>query len=175
LRRLPPWHFTRAQEAERLSQYTVHHLTRTLFWVLPPYGLGQAAPNSEKEGTAITSPSFLPLEMAGNNLGRRAEDVVGYRKASQASIEWTNTQISQMQGTKPEAVGDGRLSFEGRRMDIQLPWVAVSVTYAGFVQSADIQVHLSSAIKTEFDETGGEWQCALPSRPCSASSRYYRI
>jgi hypothetical protein len=82
--------------------------------------------------------------MAGNNLSRRAEDVVGYREVSQASIKWANTQISQMQGAKPAAVGDGTLSFEGRRVDIRLPWVA---TYAGFVQSADIQVHLSSAVK----------------------------
>jgi hypothetical protein len=49
--------------------------------------------------------------MAGSNLSRRAEDVVGYREVSQAN-RWINTQISSMQGTKPEGVGDGTLSLD---------------------------------------------------------------
>jgi hypothetical protein len=131
------------------SGYTVHHLTSRPFWVLPPYVLGEA-PSSEKKDAARTSPSFLPLEMAGNNLSARAEEVVSYRSSkelSQASIKWTNTRISKMLGTKQATLGDGALSFEGERIDTQLPWIAVSPTYAGFVQSGDISVHLGSALK----------------------------
>jgi hypothetical protein len=131
------------------SRYTVHHLTNRPFWVLPPYVLGQA-PSSRNERAARTSPSFLPLEMAGNNLSGRTEEVVSYRSSkeiSQASIKWTNTRISQMLGTKQATLGDGELSFENERMDTQIPWIAVSPTYARFIQSGDIRVHLGSVVK----------------------------
>jgi hypothetical protein len=142
------------------SKYTVHHVTSKPFWVLPPYVLGQA-PSSENKGIARTSPSFLPLEMAGNNLSGRAEEVVSYRpskEVSQASIKWTNARISQMLGTKQETLGGGALSFEGERMDTQMPWIAVSPTYAGFVRSGDIRVHLGSVVKmnvTTLEASGG--------------------
>lgn len=130
------------------SKYTVHHLTSKPFWVLPPYVLRQVPPG-EKEGIERTSPGFLPLEMAGNNLSTRTEEVVSYRpskEVSQTSIKWTNTRISQMLGTEQETLGDGTLSFQGQRMDTKLPWIAVSPTYAGFVQSGDIRVHLGSVV-----------------------------
>jgi hypothetical protein len=131
------------------SKYTVHHLTSKPFWVLPHYVLG-GQPPGDNEGSARINPNFLPLEMVGNNLSGRAEDVVTYRsskRVSQANIKWTNTRISKMLGTKQATLGDGVLSFEGERTNTQLPWIAVSATYAGFVRSGDIRVHLGSMVK----------------------------
>lgn len=131
------------------SRYTVHHLTSRPFWVLPPYAL--ARPTLNGTGcVAKAKPNFLPMELIGNNLSGRAEDVVSYRpskRVDQASVKWTNTRISQILGTKQKTLGDGVLSFDGERMDTQLPWIAVSPSYTEFVRSGDIKVHLGSVVK----------------------------
>ena len=131
------------------SGYTVHHLTSRPFWVLPPYALTGQVPDGNRD-SARTKPAFLPMELVGNNLSGRAEEVVSYRPSKQVSltsIKWTNSRISQLLGTKQESLGNGVLSFDGELMDTQLPWIAVSPTYPGFVRSGDISVHLGSVIK----------------------------
>src|SRR2546423_1325159 len=131
------------------SRYTVHHLISRPFWGLPSYVL-RKAPSGDAEGSKRSSPSFLPEEMAGNDLSGRAEGAVSYRPSrqiSQTSMKATNTRISQFLGTKQATLGDGLLSFEGERMNTQLPWIAISSTYAEFVRSGDIKVHLGSAVE----------------------------
>ena len=136
--------------SKNYSGYTLHHLTSRPFWVLPPHALAGQTPDGAKGSAASTKPSFLPTELVGNDLSGRAEDVVSYRPSKQvvlASIKLKNTGISKLLGTNQKALGDGVLSFDGERMATQLPWIAVSPTYAEFVRSGDINVNLGSIVK----------------------------
>lgn len=137
------------------SGYTVHHITSRPFWVFPHYVLRPRPAGEEDQMPSAKAlrPEFIPLEMAGNNLSNRAEDVIMHRrtdKVSPAAMRMGNERISKYLGTRQAGLGNGALSFDGQeRMDTQIPWLAVSPSYAEFVRSGDITVHMGSMVGME--------------------------
>lgn len=134
------------------SNYTVHHVTSRPFWILPPYIPRTALP----EGNEIQvkgCPDFTPIEIPGKDLSNRPEDMIMHKRTDQVSpaiIRTGNDRLSKSLGTSQARIGDNVLSFHSEgRLSTQLPWVAINSTYAEFVRSGDITVHLGSAVSLD--------------------------
>lgn len=126
----------------------VHHVHSRPFWTLPTY-----LPNENPDGTV----SFLPLDLALYDLGRRPPGPIEYaigpipvEKAAK-----TNSYFSSLLGPEYEKIGHIHAPSTGSEATSQPPWVAISNEYAEYVRSGAIQPTMGRVVSVHANaETG---------------------
>lgn len=116
------------------QEMTVHHIHSRPFWTLPTY-----LPHESSE----SGPSFLPLDLAMYNLGRRPPGPIEYSLGPipQEKAVKTNNYFHSLLGDDYEKYAHMD-SSGSRKSRTQPPWVAIGNDYAEFVRSGRIQTSM---------------------------------
>lgn len=126
------------------EKVSVHHISSRPFWAVPTY-------------LPTTDGSFLPLDIVMYDLARRPPGEVQYSLGPvppQHSM-MVHNYFESMLGTDQSDLGGLAVNREEDRK--RPPWVAVTDSYAEFVRSGDISVHIGrvSAVRgSSSDELG---------------------
>ncbi|KZN93271.1 Flavin-containing monooxygenase FMO GS-OX3 [Penicillium chrysogenum] len=109
----------------------VHHIHSRPFWALPTY-----LPHESPDG----SPSFLPLDLAMYDLGRRPPGPIDYALGPipEEKAVKTNSYFRSLLGSEYEKYAHMH-SHNAEQSRTQPPWVAIGNEYAEFVRCGAIQ------------------------------------
>jgi hypothetical protein len=109
----------------------VHHIHSRPFWALPTY-----LPHESPDG----SPSFLPLDLAMYDLGRRPPGPIDYALGPipEEKAVKTNSYFRSLLGSEYEKYAHMH-SHNAEQSRTQPPWVAIGDEYAEFVRCGAIQ------------------------------------
>lgn len=110
----------------------VYHIHSRPFWTLPTY-LPCEAPDD--------TVSFLPLDLAMYDLGRRPPGPIEYGLGplSDEKIAKTNDYFRSLLGAEYERYGHSHESTPSAKPESQPEWVAIGNDYAGFVRSGGVE------------------------------------
>ncbi|KAJ5578209.1 FAD-dependent pyridine nucleotide-disulfide oxidoreductase [Penicillium hispanicum] len=134
--------------ATRDKKCTVHHLYSRPFWTLPTY-----LPHETSDQTV----SFLPLDLAMYDLGRRPPGPIGYSLGpipEEKAIK-TNEYFKSLLGAEYERYGHMQPPCDDNDKVLRPPWVAIGNDYAEFVRSGAIEATMGRAISVHPDSKTG--------------------
>ncbi|KAJ5188435.1 hypothetical protein N7491_004760 [Penicillium cf. griseofulvum] len=121
----------------------VHHIHSRPFWTLPTY-----LPHESPDG----SPSFLPLDLAMYDLGRRPPGPIEYTLGpipEERAVKM-NSYFHSLLGSDYEKYAHMD-SPHGAEVTIQPPWVAIGNDYAEFVRHGAIQTSMGRVTSMHSD------------------------
>ena len=126
----------RSQDRERQA---VYHVYSQPFWSLPTY-----LPHE----TAEDKISFLPLDLAMYDLGRRPPGPIEYALGliPEDKAVKTNDYFNALLGTEYEKYGHMNGDDTGQKTTSRPPWVAIGNDYGEFVRSGAIKPTMGRAI-----------------------------
>ncbi|KAK4861937.1 hypothetical protein LT330_003075 [Penicillium expansum] len=113
----------------------VHHIHSRPFWTLPTY-----LPHQSPDG----SPSFLPLDLAMYDLGRRPPGPIDYALGPipEEKAVKTNSYFHSLLGSEYEKYAHMDSPHSAEESRTQPPWVAIGNDYAEFVRCGAIQTSM---------------------------------
>lgn len=113
----------------------VHHIHSRPFWTLPTY-----LPHESPDGT----PSFLPLDLAMYDLGRRPPGPIDYALGPipEEKAVKTNSYFHSLLGSDYEKYAHMDSPHGAEESRTQPPWVAIGNDYAEFVRCGAIQTSM---------------------------------
>ncbi|KAI2689768.1 hypothetical protein CBS147355_219 [Penicillium roqueforti] len=113
----------------------VHHIHSRPFWALPTY-----LPHESPDG----SPSFLPLDLAMYDLGRRPPGPIDYilGPIPEEKAVKTNSYFHTLLGSDYEKYAHMDAPHGAEESRTQPPWVAIGNDYAEFVRCGAIQTSM---------------------------------
>ncbi|KAJ5181915.1 hypothetical protein N7449_012062 [Penicillium cf. viridicatum] len=124
----------------------VHHIHSRPFWTLPTY-----LPHESSDG----SPSFLPLDLAMYDLGRRPLGPIDYALGPipEEKAVKTNSYFHSLLGGDYEKYAHMDSPRGAEESRTQPPWVAIGNDYAEFVRCGAIQTSMGrvTAVKSDPD------------------------
>ncbi|KAJ5806553.1 FAD-dependent pyridine nucleotide-disulfide oxidoreductase [Penicillium pulvis] len=125
------------------DKHVVHHVHSRPFWTLPTH-----LPHETSETV-----SFLPLDLAMYDLGRRPPGPIEYALGviSEEKVAKTNEYFSSLLGTEYKKYGH-MSGNSSQSMNSRPPWVAIGNSYAEFVRSGAIQSTLGRAMSVETNQ-----------------------
>lgn len=121
---------------------SVHHIHSRPFWTLPTY------PPRENADDTI---SFLPLDLAMYDLGRRPPGPIEYAigPISAEKAAKTNAYFSSLLGSEYEEIGHIHSPRAGDETMSRPPWVAIGNEYAEFVRSRAITTTMGRVVSVD--------------------------
>ncbi|OQD63605.1 hypothetical protein PENPOL_c009G10667 [Penicillium polonicum] len=122
----------------------VHHIHSRPFWTLPTY-----LPHESPDG----SPSFLPLDLAMYDLGRRPPGPIDYTLGPipEEKAVKTNSYFHSMLGSDYEKYAHMDTPHGAEESRTQPPWVAIGNDYAEFVRYGAIQTSMGRVTSVTSD------------------------
>ncbi|EKV05814.1 FAD-dependent pyridine nucleotide-disulfide oxidoreductase [Penicillium digitatum] len=127
-----------------IPQTKLHHISSRPFWTLPTY-----LPHEPPGGT----PSFLPLDLAMYDLGRRPPGPIDYTLGpiSEEKAVQTNSYFHTLLGSDYEKYAHVDSPHGAKEFRTQPPWVAIGNDYAGFVRCGAIQTSMGRVTSVHSD------------------------
>ncbi|KAJ5553335.1 FAD-dependent pyridine nucleotide-disulfide oxidoreductase [Penicillium frequentans] len=133
----------KADNEAQADKHIVHHVHSRPFWTLPTH-----LPHETSETV-----SFLPLDLAMYDLGRRPPGPIEYALGviPEEKVAKTNEYFSSLLGTEYKEFGhmQGNAS---QSMNSRPPWVAIGNSYAEFVRSGAIHSTLGRAVSVKMNQ-----------------------
>lgn len=122
----------------------VHHIHSRPFWALPTY-----LPHESSDG----SPSFLPLDLAMYDLGRRPPGPIDYALGPipEEKAVKTNSYFHSLLGSDYEKYAHMDSPHGAEESRTQPPWVAIGNDYAEFVRCGAIQTSMGRVTSVKSD------------------------
>ncbi|KAJ5127067.1 hypothetical protein N7448_007846 [Penicillium atrosanguineum] len=130
--------FNSALRSQDRVRQAVYHVYSRPFWSLPTY-----LPNE----TAKDNISFLPLDLAMYDLGRRPPGTIEYALGliPEDKAARTNEYFNALLGTEYEKFGHMNGDNTGQKSTLRPPWVAIGNDYPEFVRSGAIKPTMGRA------------------------------
>ncbi|KGO68263.1 FAD-dependent pyridine nucleotide-disulfide oxidoreductase [Penicillium italicum] len=122
----------------------VHHIHSRPFWTIPNY-----LPHESPGGI----PSFLPLDLAMYDLGRRPPGPIDYALGpipEERAVK-TNSYFHSLLGSEYEKYAHIDSPHSAEESRTQPPWVAIGNDYAEFVRSGAIQTLMGRVVSVHSD------------------------
>ncbi|KAJ6109400.1 FAD-dependent pyridine nucleotide-disulfide oxidoreductase [Penicillium sp. IBT 16267x] len=136
-------HQSNAHNEAQVDKHVVHHIHSRPFWTLPTH-----LPYETSE-----SVSFLPLDLAMYDLGRRPPGPIEYALGviPKEKVAKTNEYFSAILGAEYKELGyiQGNAS---ESMNSRPPWVAIGNSYVEFVRSGAIQSTMGHAVSVKTNQ-----------------------
>lgn len=134
------WH---AHNEAQADKHIVHHVHSRPFWTLPTH-----LPHETSETV-----SFLPLDLAMYDLGRRPPGPIEYALGviPKEKVAKTNEYFNSLLGTEYEEFGHMQGNAT-ENINYRPPWVAIGNSYAEFVRSGAIQSTLGRAVSVKTNQ-----------------------
>ncbi|KAJ5904198.1 FAD-dependent pyridine nucleotide-disulfide oxidoreductase [Penicillium tannophilum] len=125
------------------DKHVVHHVHSRPFWTLPTH-----LPHETSETV-----SFLPLDLAMYDLGRRPPGPIEYALGviPEEKVAKTNEYFSSLLGAEYKEFGHMQ-GDASQSKNSRPPWVAIGNSYAEFVRSGAIQSTLGRAMSVEMNQ-----------------------
>ncbi|KAJ5687501.1 hypothetical protein N7536_010120 [Penicillium majusculum] len=122
----------------------VHHIHSRPFWTLPTY-----LPHESSNG----SPSFLPLDLAMYDIGRRPPGPIDYALGPipEEKAVKTNSYFHSLLGSDYEKYAHMESPHSAEESRTQPPWVAIGNDYAEFVRCGAIQTSMGRVTSVDSD------------------------
>lgn len=132
-----------AHNEAQADKHIVYHVHSRPFWTLPTH-----LPYETSE-----SVSFLPLDLAMYDLGRRPSGPIEYALGviPKEKVAKTNEYFTSLLGTEYKEFGYMQ-GTSRQNMDYRPPWVAIGNSYAEFVRSGAIQSTLGRAVSVKTNQ-----------------------
>ncbi|KAJ9488885.1 hypothetical protein VN97_g4414 [Penicillium thymicola] len=126
------------------QEIKVHHIHSRPFWALPIY-----LPHESSDG----SPSFLPLDLAMYDLGRRPPGPIDYALGPipEEKAAKTNGYFHSLLGSDYEKYAHMDSPHGAEESRTQPPWVAIGNDYAEFVRCGAIQTSMGRVTSVNSD------------------------
>ncbi|CAG8907771.1 unnamed protein product [Penicillium egyptiacum] len=127
-----------------IQETKVHHIHSRPFWTLPTY-----LPHESPDG----SPSFLPLDLAMYDLGRRPPGPIDYALGPipEEKAVKTNSYFHSLLGSDYEKYGHMDAPHGAEQSRTQPPWVAIGNDHAEFVRCGAIQASMGRVTSVHSD------------------------
>ncbi|KAJ5658463.1 FAD-dependent pyridine nucleotide-disulfide oxidoreductase [Penicillium longicatenatum] len=135
-----------AHNKAQVDKHVVHHIHSRPFWTLPTHLPHETSEISE-------TVSFLPLDLAMYDLGRRPPGPIEYALGviPKDKIAKTNEYFSSLLGAEYKEFGHMQ-GNPSQNMNSQPPWVAIGNNYAEFVRSGAIQSTMGRAVSVKTNQ-----------------------